>query len=201
MRKNAAQVGQMLSPQGKIMQVNKKFGNNNIKDQQGSTLIRYDTLPLDGRNEFRFFEGAATRKFPDTNMGSEGNKLGVGYTMVVQRAYLSVVTKDPDTGAWLTVAAVTLATFPDLLNGEFFFEIANSAVLKNLPILSWVPEFNKVAENQLNNSFEFDTLIVIPPLLEFVSIVRTLASKTVADGYLRLTIEGVGSMISPRANF
>jgi hypothetical protein len=83
-----------VSPQMKQVFVNNKFGNTGIKRQQGSTVIKYDTLPLDGRTEFRFFEGCQSRVFPFTNSNSEGNKLGVGNSMTIERMYLSIVTTD-----------------------------------------------------------------------------------------------------------
>ena len=48
-----------VSPQTKAIGINDKFGNTGIKKQQGSTIVKYDTLPLDGRTEYRFFEGSA----------------------------------------------------------------------------------------------------------------------------------------------
>jgi len=137
-----------FTPQRKAIGVNDKFGNRGIKNQQGSTVIKYDTLPFDGRTEFRFFEGSAQRNFPFSNTGSDGNKLGVGNTMVVERAYLSLIVTDADTGAIDSVEALTL-TNPDpaVTLAEFGFMVANSEVIKTVPILSWFPEFNKVAEN------------------------------------------------------
>ena len=69
--------GQVISnftPQNKIVGVNNKFGNTNIKNQQGTTRVLFDTLPLDGSTELRFFENAASRQYPFTNIGSEGNR-------------------------------------------------------------------------------------------------------------------------------
>jgi hypothetical protein len=191
-----------FTPQRKAIGVNDKFGNRGIKNQQGSTVIKYDTLPFDGRTEFRFFEGSAQRNFPFSNTGSDGNKLGVGSTMVVERAYLSLIVTDPDTGAVDSVEALTL-TNPDaaVTLAEFGFMVANSEVIKTVPILSWFPEFNKVAENQLNTNFEFDTQVVIPPLLEFVATVRLAQAFTKANVSLRLTIEGTGAIIAPRTTF
>jgi len=191
-----------FTPQRKAIGVNDKFGNRGIKNQQGSTVIKYDTLPFDGRTEFRFFEGSAQRNFPFSNTGSDGNKLGVGSTMVVERAYLSLIVTDPDTGAIDSVEALTL-TNPDpaVTLAEFGFMVANSEVIKTVPILSWFPEFNKVAENQLNTNFEFDTQVVIPPLLEFVATVRLAQAFTKANVSLRLTIEGTGAIIAPRTTF
>lgn len=191
-----------FTPQRKAIGINDKFGNSGIKKQQGSTVIKYDTLPLDGSTELRFFQGSANRLFPLSNTGSDGNKLGVGNSMVVERAYLSVVTYDTETGDFESIAAVTLlASIPQVLLAEFGFSIANTEVIKNVPILSWLPQFNKIAENQVNTNFEFDTQVVVPPLLEYIATLRLpkyTADKNLA---LRLTIEGTGAIISPRATF
>jgi len=187
----------MFTPQDKLMQVADKFGNTGIQKMQGSTVIKYDTLPLDGRNVYEFFQGSAQRNFPLSNTGSDGNRLGVGSSMIVQRAYLSIVKID-EAGGISSVAPLTLATFPALCASEFGFEIANSLVIKNVPVLSWLPEFNKIAENALNTSFEFDTLVSIQPLLEYVATIRQVGQLAVTGSFLRLTIEGVGSIMAPR---
>lgn len=189
-----------VSPQAKNINVNDKFGNKGIKNQQGSTIVLYDTLEIDGRNEYRFFEGSSARTFPFTNCSSEGNKLGVGNSMVVERAYFSIVSYVE--GALANVEQLSLAgTLPGILLSEFGFAIANSDVIKKLPILSWLPEFNKNAENELSTSFDFDTQIVIPPLLEFVATLRLPRGVNIDGSFLRLTIEGSGAIIAPRTTF
>lgn len=188
----------MFTPQDKLIQVADKFGNTGIQKMQGSTVIKYDTLPIDGRNVYEFFQGSAQRNFPFSNTGSDGNRLGVGNSMIVQRAYLSIVKYDRVTDSINSVAPLTLAGFPALCTSEFGFEIANSLVIKNVPVLSWLPEFNKIAENALNTSFEFDTLISIQPLLEYVATIRQKGQASAEDTFLRLTIEGVGSIMAPR---
>jgi len=70
-----------------------------------------------------------------------------------------------------------------------------------VPILSWLPQFNKVAENEVNTNFEFDTQVVIPPLLEYVATLRLPAGVTSRDAFLRLTVEGTGAIIAPRTTF
>ena len=92
-----------VTPQMKAVAVNDKFGNSGIKKQQGSTVIKYDTLPLDGRTEFRFFEESNQRNFPLSNTGADGNKLGVGNSMVIERVYLTVGTYNPTTNQWLKI--------------------------------------------------------------------------------------------------
>lgn len=193
----------MVTPQMKNISVNDKFGNTGIKKQQGSTVIKYDTLPLDGSTQLRFFEQSSQRNFPLSNTGTDGNKLGVGSSMVVERIYLSIVQYDAVGNDLNSIAPCDLTTTRGILvnNAEFGFEIANSLVIKNVPVLSFTPQFNKNAENQLNNSFDFDTQIIIPPLLEFVATLR-LPNYTAFEGYyLRLTIEGSGAIIAPKTTF
>lgn len=192
-----------ITPQRKIIGTNDKFGNSGIKNQQGSTVILYDTLPLDGRTEFRFFEGSGQRNFPLSNTGSQGNQLGVGSSMTVERAYLALVYKDADGVINDVVSVETGASPTAIILGEFGFQVANSDVIKKVPILSWLPQFNKNAENQLNTSFDFDTQVVVPPLLEYVATIRVpqYVLPVGVDISLRLTIEGAGAIIAPRATF
>jgi hypothetical protein len=190
-----------VTPQMKNIAVNDRFGNSGIKKQQGSTIIKYDTLPFDGRTEFRFFEESNQRNFPLSNTGADGNKLGVGNSMVVERAYLTIGTYNPSTNAWLTIDTTDVGSNVALLTSEFGFTIANSQVIKNVPVLSWIADFNKSAENNLNSNYEFDTQIIIPPLLEFVATLRTQKYTAVDNTYVRLTIEGSGAIIAPKTTF
>jgi hypothetical protein len=195
-----------VTPQRKAIGVNDKFGNSSIKKQQGSTIIKYDTLALDGTTNLRFFDQSSQRNFPFSNTGTDGNKLGVGNSMVVERAYLSFCKYDEELKQLQEFAPIILGnTASDIIaQSEFSFEIANALVIKQLPILSWLPEFNKVAENSLNTNYEFDTQIVIPPLLEYVATLRLPnynATEQTKGLYLRLTIEGAGAIIAPKATF
>jgi hypothetical protein len=190
-----------ITPQMKNIAVNQKFGNTGIQRQQGSTVIKYDTLPLVG-TELRFFEESNQRNFPLSNTGSDGNKLGVGNSMVVERVYITLGTYNPTTNQWTNFDPTDLNSPIQILAAEFGFSLANSQVIKNVPLLSWVPNFNKSAENQLNSNYEFDTQIVIPPLLEFVATLRLQNYTAPTEPlYVRLTIEGSGAIIAPKTTF
>lgn len=194
-----------VTPQRKAIGVNDKFGNSGIKKQQGSTVIKYDTLELNGQTELRFFDQSSQRNFPFANTGTDGNKLGVGNSMVVERAYLTLCEYNRVTNSFSNFLALDITTgglSDTVLNSEFSFSIANATVIKQIPVLSWIPQFNKVAENALNTNYEFDTQIVIPPLLEYVATLR-LPNYTPGETalYLRLTIEGAGAIIAPKATF
>jgi hypothetical protein len=194
-------ISNRFTPQDKNIAVNDRFGNAGIKKQQGSSVLKYDTLPLDGRTTLNFFEGAAARNFPFSNCGSDGNKLGVGNTLVVERIYLTILGLDDG----LLTKPDDISAAPDgtLEMGELNFSIANSTVLKNFPTLSTVPYFNYSSGTIKEVVYELDTNIVIPPLLEYIMQLR-LPAYNVPDYvgiYLRLTIEGSGSLIAPRTTF
>jgi hypothetical protein len=191
-----------FTPQDKNIAVNDRFGNSGIKKQQGSSVLKYDTLPLDGRTTLNFFEGAAARNFPFSNCGSDGNKLGVGNTLVVERLYLSIIESNED-GTVTIGKALTAAPDGTIEMGELNLSIANSTVLKNFPVLSTVPTFNYSSGTRTEYVYQLDTNIVIPPLLEYIMQLRLPAYDATAytGFYLRLTIEGSGSLIAPRTTF
>lgn len=190
-----------FTPQDKIIGVSNKFGNTGIKNQQGTTVILYDMLPIDGRNEYRFFEGSSQRNFPFSNTGTDGNKLGVGSSMIIARAYLSVHEFDTENNEWLLPQAGVFAS-PATLLGEFSFEIANSQVLKQYAGLDFLPTYNHTAVHPANFVLEWDTQINIQPLLEFVAVYRIQQGEPAQPNtYLRLTLEGTGAIIAPRTTF
>lgn len=196
------------TPQQKLVAVNNKFGNTNIKNQQGTTRVIYDSLPLDGRTNFRFFENSNTRTFPLTNIGSEGNRLEVGSTFTIQKIYLNLVTYD---GTNNTITATNngvggLAgdfSIP-LSTGELDFLIANSQVVKQLPTtFANAAGFNPTAANTLDVSFGMATDIVIPPLLEFIASLKTTSYDLtgITFTHIQLFMQGTAGIIAPQATF
>jgi hypothetical protein len=189
-----------VTPQNKIVGVNNKFGNTNIKNQQGTTRVIYDSLDLNGSTELRFFENASSRQYPYTNIGAEGNRLNVGETFVVQKVYFGFIEFDPDTqelGNFGDLA--TLAPSP-FFNGEWSFLIANSQVIKQLPFATcFVNPQDTVNAN--DEAFSAFTDIVIPPLLEYVLTYR-VAPYTASPG-LKLVcfIEGTAGILAPQTTF
>jgi len=123
-----------VTPQQKMVAVNNRFGNTNIKNQQGTTRVIYDSLPLNGQTEFRFFENANSRQYPLTNIGSEGNRLNVGETFALEKIYFAIIVQDADTGAVTTFNTFPVLPYGNWAKGEFSFEIANSQVVKQIPM-------------------------------------------------------------------
>jgi len=193
-----------VTPQQKLVAVNNKFGNNSIKSQQGTSRLIYDTLLAGTNTTFRFFEDSASRNFPFTNTGSDGNKLGVGDTMVIesiQFSYVDVVTatgRIENQGALESLAPINLL-------GIFDFEIANNKVLKKLTITESSPSYNKNTSPTITGEIELETQIVIPPLLPFICNLQLPVALDAPDAgrtrYIRATIIGTGGIIAPRTTF
>ena len=188
-----------VTPQAKIVNTNNRFGNNGIKKMQGSTVILYDTLPLTG-SELRFFEGAQSRNFPETNCNDIGNRLAVGSSMAIESINLSIVTKDAD-GKVIAITPLSNATDVGILQSEIKITVANTEVVKKIPVLEWIPDFNVMADNQLCATYEFSTQVVLPPLLEFIVSCRLGDYTAVENTSLRLTIAGAGAIIAPQRTF
>lgn len=191
-----------FTPQDKIVGVNNKFGNTNIKNQQGTTRVIYDSLPLNGSTELRFFENAASRQYPFTNVGAEGNRLNVGETFVVQKVYFGIITVDPDTGEF--VGFDTLGNFGlgNFARGEWSFFIANNQVIKQLSFATcFEPGINVTGVNDSDEAFSTFTDIVIPPLLEYVLTVRTPGYTATNNYRLVCFIEGTAGILAPQTTF
>jgi hypothetical protein len=193
-----------ITPQQKIVAVNNKFGNTNIKNQQGTTRVLFDSLPIAGQTSYRFFETASSRQYPLTNIGAEGNRLNVGETFVVQKIYFGLIVLDPDTGDYLSFQPLPMLAPNSFFKGEFSFQIANSIVLKQLPIEMFQDNtLNPTSNNNLDVAFGTFTDIVIPPLLEYVLTVRTAQAGIDPTNSIRLAcfIEGTAGILAPQTTF
>ena len=191
-----------VTPQQKIVSVNNKFGNTNIKGQQGTTRVIFDSLPLDGSTELRFFENAGSRQYPFTNIGAEGNRLNVGETFVVQKVYFGTMTVDSDTGEFTNFQSLIAPGVPPWQFGEWSFLIANSQVIKQLPFHTcFVPSLNLTTVNTNDEAFNTFTDIVIPPLLEYVLPYRVNTYAPVENTRLVCFIEGTAGILAPQTTF
>jgi len=191
-----------VTPQQKLVGINQKFGNTGIKDQQGTSRIMYDHL-VAGANTttFRFFEDSASRTFPLTNTGSEGNKLGVGDTMVVSQILFTVVERNNTTGVWTTPAGLGATLTGNL--SLFSFEIANNKVIKKVTLTESQSDYNKDTSG-VQNTVDLETDIVIPPLLNYVLELQLPAPLSQNAGftkYIQAQIIGTGGIIAPRTTF
>lgn len=187
-----------VTPQGKIIHVANKFGNPAIQKMQGTSRIIYDSLPLDGRTEYRFFEGAGSRVFPFTNLDSNSGKLNVGESLAIQYAQLIFFVVDAVTGS--VTATQPMNTQPNFEMGELSFVNGEQQVLKRVALANFSGDFNKDATYAGYNQYRFETYLTIQSLLEFTAVVRPAVGVTAANTFVRLVLEGTGSLFSPKAN-
>jgi hypothetical protein len=190
------------TPQQKLVAVNNKFGNTGIQSQQGTSRIIYDSLATGTNTTFRFFEDSASRRFPFTNTGSDGNKLGVGDTMVINSVmfyYFDVVNA---TG--LIENGTSLFGDVSYLISMFDFEIANNKVIKKLTLTEGSVSYNKNTADT-NCDLELETQIVLPPLLPYVLELRLPTNLSAPSAgktrYIQAQIIGTGGIIAPRTTF
>ena len=193
-----------ITPQQKMVAVNNRFGNTNISSQQGTTRVLFDSINIvSGQTEYRFFENAGTKNYPFTNIGSEGNRLNVGETFTIQKIYFGLANTDPDTGA-ITNFDPIIANIPGLAKGEFSFQIANSQVIKQLPMAMFgFSNCNPTSVNANDVAFDCFTDIVIPPLLEYIATVRLTNTVLIQANSARLVcfIEGTAGILAPQTTF
>jgi hypothetical protein len=197
-----------VTPQEKIVAVNKRFGNTGIQSQQGTSRIIYDALPVtnNGQTTFRFYEDSSSRAFPFTNTGSDGNKLGVGDTMVLSSVLFYAVKRVTATGVF--ESNNNIANFGNCQIALFNFEIANNQVVKRVTLSEANNAYNNSTAG-LSTNLELETEIVIPPLLPYVLELRTpndLYTILGAPGagkewFVFAQIIGVGGIIAPRTTF
>jgi hypothetical protein len=190
-----------VTPQQKAVAINNKFGNTGIKDQQGTTRLIYDTLPLGavGAKTLRFFEDSAGRQFPFSNTGADGNKLGVGNTLVIESISFFILTYDTVN---LRFDAIALPTSVAAISqAQINLEIANNRVIKNLSLTELSAAFDKNIGATNDSTLELSTQIVIPPLLNFVCQVQIPYFTPAANTYLRCVLNGTGGIIAPRTTF
>jgi hypothetical protein len=194
-----------ITPQQKLVSVNQKLGNTGIKSQQGTSTIIYDTLPVTATTtSFRFFEDSSSRVFPFSNTGSDGNKLGVGDTMVLASIIFTIFDRNNTTGQWTLQNTLNNSS---TLNALSFinFQIANNQVIKRLALSEQSFLYNKDVSTS-NNTLDLQTQIVIPPLLPYVLELQLPsafigAASAGSTRYLECQIIGVGGIIAPRTTF
>ena len=211
----------------KIPQVTSKLGIKGISNMQGTTRIIYDSIKLVNTttiSAIQFFENVNTRKFPFSNIPE--NKLQVGETIAMQRFSLSIIGVDVTNPAQPKVTGQeplgANLEFRSLYRSDLSIAIAQDTVVKKLPIHTMYAPFNKDSKfcgaNIFGNNpgittsfevphdvFHFDNPIVIPPQIEFTATLQvnpiTLPVIPNQEWHLCLTIEGLGSLFAPKANY
>lgn len=201
-----------INPQKKLIKTNKRFGNPAIKFQQGSTRIVYDMIDISlylatgSPTTLQFFRNVATRQFPLTNLTK--NQFEVGESIIVKRMYVGLVLA-PENGGGTAPTISSISNLEDagldfMYASLMQFYITNNRVIKDFPLLSNFPDFNKNAYQEGGSVFVMDTDIVIPPLLEFradLELPETTTQVQLDSPHLLLAIEGPAAIIAPKSPY
>jgi hypothetical protein len=182
----------------KVLATSKKFGASASRAQFTERVI-YDTLPLDGRTTFDFFQGCNSRRFPATNLTE--NKLQKQENMVVKFISLEVVTYTDVNKTQIASTEPLSTSFAGLYRSDLNFQIAQSVVLKNFPMDSINPNFNMYAKHTNANVVRLGVDLVIPEFLEFVGHLRTSGYTASTTKELMIKLHGEATIFSPRASF
>lgn len=186
----------------KIVEVNSGQGNRGLQNQQASTRVIYDSLALTaGQSYYRFFDNCSSRTFPNTNLSE--NKLQVNESIVVKWINFHILATAISGAGVLGVNSIASAG-AQYYRADFWLEIANSMVLKPMPLEQAFPAQNRYGQHQTSESIRMTTDIVIPSLLEFVLTLRTnttaLPALITAGSYV-CTMEGEATIYKPNARF
>lgn len=183
----------------KALHVAKKFGSPASTAQFSERAI-YDSLPLDGRTTFRFFENCSSRRFPQTNLSE--NKLQKQENMVVKFISLEVATYTDATYTVCSGIAPLSTAYNGLYRADISLQIAQSQVLKPFPIDGLKPEFNMFAKHNTSNIVRLGVDLTIPEFLEFICTLQTTAyTPSATFQQLLLKLHGEATIFSPRASF
>ena len=159
-----------ISAQDKMLYVANKLGLTDLKNMQGSTRVVYDqntTAALD----HTLFANAATRSFPITNLGANGNQFQVNEALLLEQIAFFI---------------------PDAADGQNYGGLAGTSVKFDLVIGNKTVIKDCVVETAGQQAFYNDgtatssiiTLegvgILIPPQVEFY--VRASAFDTLNRG-------------------
>ena len=184
-----------MTQAAKINAVNNSLGNTAIGQQQGSTRVIYDALPLNALAfQLNFFENVQTRVFPFTNLNQ--NRLNPGESLSITRMYFCVMTAAAPPTVTLVAPLATAAA--GLYASNFSINIAQQEVVKKYPLMSMQSTFNKSSSFANNDIIEFDNYIIIPPQLEFTVQVNLPTYAALANQFLVCVIEGLGSLLAPK---
>jgi hypothetical protein len=197
--------GSPNSAANKMIGVNNRVGNTNITDQQSTSRVLYHALPLDGRTTFNFFKnvggGAGTGLIglPWNNISE--NKLQVGESLTIRRLYFCVLLTDAMTGAFTGVTDLTTAGVPEIYGGDYETQFDTMKVSKPNPLSSQLPVFSKNSRHTTNEWIWLDNDAVIIQDVQFQVNLEVPAYTPAANAYIRLVMEGFGSLLSPKTQF
>jgi len=188
-----------LTPQQALVAKNEQLGNTHIKNMQGTSRSLYHFLPIDGRETYNFFKELNKFAFPFTNL--DQNKLNAGETMSLQRAYFVVMACSAGTTTPTGInAPESAAATKSVTTGVFNVVNGNQSITKDIFAGSFQSTFNRGSKFGGQSVYHFDTMASLLENVEFYATLRVKGLAAIADSYLGLVIEGVGSILNLKQN-
>jgi len=190
-----------MFPQTQTIGVNDRLGNEAVRDMQGTTRDVYHIIRVPGPYN-RFFENVQLAPFPLSNINE--NKFQPGETLAVMGAALFTIPTNEGvvdlTAPIDPYVQSNLTTRNTLLN----FLIGGQVVAKDISLQYGGFAVGKVEAGVLglagvNQTFYFETPIVIPPQLEFVAEIQleTVPQNTA----IGLVLFGFGTLLNTQNNY
>lgn len=183
----------------KLISKGQQQGNPGISQQQFTEREIFDYLPFDGREIFTFFQNVKNRTFPFTNL--EDNKLQPGEMMILKRVFFTIMTINPVTGGVTNVSSFSAAGLSGLNQGIWNFFNDNVRVVKEKGTLSHTADFNKQAYNTQLNTYTLESEITIPTLVSFTATLQVSPYTPIANTYIGMHSEGIGTILNPKNTY
>lgn len=164
-----------VKAQDKILYVANKLGLSSLKYMQATTRVVYDQSVTAATNH-TLFEGAASRDFPLTNLGANGNQFQVNEALLVEKIGFFI----PDAADGQNFAKNTTTGF------LFDLIIGNKTVMKDVAV-ELDGEQSFYVNGAKSQVLHLEGVgILIPPQVEYKMIVKpydlTYAAESVLCG-------------------
>lgn len=196
--------------QNKLLTTGQNLGVN-LFDQQGSTRVLYDSVPLDGQQVANFFKNPnfAVNALGDvigSNVDGQNGLLGIGEGLAIEYIHFTYMQYDPATKTvtkFLPIGASGIAGLASgFYAGNFAMLIENQQVMKPLACSVFDPNFNATPLGTATPAiFRFMTNLTIFELLKFQVQLNLPAYTATANGWLRCTIQGRGGIYSAQTTY
>jgi hypothetical protein len=162
-----------VKAQEKILYVANKLGLSSLKYMQATTRVVYDQSVTAATNH-TLFEGAASRDFPLTNLGANGNQFQVNEALLVEKIGFFI----PDAADGQNFAKNTTTGF------KFDLIIGNKTVMKDVAV-ELDGEQSFYVNGAKSQVLHLEGVgILIPPQVEYKMIVKPYDLAYAAESVL-----------------
>lgn len=199
---------QRPTAQAKAVQVLDKLGVPGAALQQGSTVEVYDYVlftTTTAPTRIAFFKALNNKAYPYTNL--QQNQLTTAESLIFDRVFISMWTVtsatnyNPNATTVNYTPAVLLAGFQ---MAQLNISVGNNTQVKDVSLARSVSNFQQGGATSINNVFELENPLVLPPQIQFyVELNVPAISSPAGEGqqsYLGVHLTGPGGVLNLQAN-